>query len=145
MPWHDPIVMIPGRDQRWRVTGARFYVLKRRILDQVCKPVRRVRGSVIRLPCPANRKLMEPQHIKNAHLRDGRAKQIRPLRKNRSNQEPAIRPTSDRDFMRIGIFLSNQRFGSRDEIVEHILFLFLDTGIVPFAAVLSAAAQIWES
>src|SRR3984957_440431 len=63
--WHHSIVMISRGHQSRRITRSAFYVLQRRILDQVPKPVRGVRRSIIGFPCPSDGKFLEPQHIEN--------------------------------------------------------------------------------
>jgi putative ABC transport system permease protein len=86
----DAVVMIRGRDERGRVLGPRADVVKRRVgpkrlelLDVVARPV-------VSDPVPPDREFVEPEHVHHSDLRDGDAKQFRPLIHHRANQQTAV-------------------------------------------------------
>src|SRR3989442_940448 len=67
--------------------------------------------------------------------------QLGTLRDRRADEQPAVRPTADREPHGRGVALLDQVLRRRDEVVEHVLLLLVHARLVPLLAVLAAAPQ----
>src|SRR6266576_5512193 len=88
--WKNPVVMVAGGDQRRWITFSLHDILKWRVFDQIPESGSCVRGSIVRLPCPANRKLLKPEHIKHTDLRSRSSKELRMLSENGADQQSTV-------------------------------------------------------
>ena len=91
---------------------------------------------------PANRELLEAQHVHDAHLRDPDAKELRALIHHGADEQPAVRSALDRQLRRRRVLLRDQPLGSRDEVVEYVLLACLHALLMPRFSILAAAAQV---
>src|SRR5215510_4732570 len=135
------VVVVGGGDQRRRVFRL-FDVVQRRVRVKRLELLGFVRRSVIGDPVPADGELVEAQHVHHAHGRQRNFEKLGPLVQHRADQQPAVRPDLNRQFLRRRVFVGDQPFGGGDEIVEDVLFFQLHPGLVPLLAVFAAAAQV---
>ncbi len=92
-----PVVMVSRQNQRRRVTHALPYVMQRRVLVNRGKLSRILRRrTILLLPRPPDRELVETQHIHHPDMRHNRPKKVRPLQLAGRHQQPPIAPTGDR-------------------------------------------------
>jgi len=73
---------------------------------------------------------------------EARTEQVRPLRERRADQQAAVAASEDRQPLGVRVVLADQVFRRGDEVVEHICLRRFGAGLVPFLAVLAAAAQV---
>ena len=75
----NAVIVIGGRNERGRILRARFDVVERRILVDGREFLRVIGRAVIRGPGPADRELLEAQHVHHADRGQRRAPKIGPL------------------------------------------------------------------
>ena len=85
---------------------------------------------------------MVAQHVHDTDLRDGHAEQVGPLRHAGADEQSAVGAAHDGQLLLRRVSLSDEMFGSADEVVEHVLLLHLRTCQMPFLAILAAPSQI---
>ena len=113
-----------------------------RIGVQPAKSVGIFRRAVFRNPQPGDQKLVIADHVQQRHLADDGPEQVRPLRQSGPHEQTAVGPALDGQVVRIGVSLSDEPLGRSEKIVEDILLVAEHARLVPFLAVLAAAAQI---
>src|SRR5687767_8343405 len=116
--------------------------MQRRVSIKRLKLLRIVTGTIVCNPVPTNGELMEPQHVHYSHLRNGYFEKLRPLVHDRAYKQTTIRSTLNGKFIGGSVFVCDEIFGSRDEIVKNILLLQLGPSLVPFLAILTTASHI---
>ena len=85
---------------------------------------------------------MVAQHVHHADGREADGVEVRTLHLAGADQQTAVRTAADRQLVRRGVFLGDEVFGRRDEVVEDVLLVFQHAGLVPRLAVLRTAAQV---
>src|SRR5436853_302850 len=136
------ICEIGGGDQRGRVAGARPDVVQRRILVEIGELRRAVRRAVVRHPRPADRELVEPQHVHDPHGGQSRAEQLRALRHGGAHEQAAVGPAGDGELGGRRVALGDQVLRRGDEVVEHVLLLLVHAALMPLLTVFPTAAQV---
>ncbi len=134
--------MVASRDERGGINRAGFEVVIRRIGAERLEFVRLVGRAVIRRPRPAAGELGKAEHVHDAHGRQRRAEQFRPLSHARADEQAAVAAARDGELAGLGVMIRDQPLRRGDEIVEHVLFFQYRAGLVPLLAVFAAAAQV---
>src|ERR1039457_3765577 len=88
---------------------------------------------------------MVPKHIHHAYLGNAYLEKIGSLRHAGTDQQASVGTAHNGKVLRRCIFFADQELCGSNEIVEHMLFLFLDAGFVPFCAILPATANVSHS
>src|SRR3954463_12164778 len=100
MTWDHAVVVVAGRDERRRISDTGPDVVERRVRVQGPELITFVRGSVIAGPCPADRELVEPEHVHHADFGECGAEELRMLRHRRADEQSSIRAAADPDALR---------------------------------------------
>src|SRR5207247_5588475 len=103
---------------------------------------RAVRRAELGDPGPADRELVEPQHVHDADRRQGRAEQLGALRDCRAYQQAPVRAAPDRELRRRRITLRDEILRGGHEIVEYVLLLLVHSRRVPRFPGLTASPQV---
>ena len=136
--------MVGGSDQCCRIFRARFQVVQWRVAFEVFKHLFAVFAcAVIACPVPADSEFMVAEHIHHTYLRDRYTEQVGTLCHAGTYQQTTVGTSYNGDFIFIRIFLVDQIFGSRDEIIEYVLFLHFSSGYVPVFTVFTTTAQVY--
>ena len=139
---HDPVIVVRRRHQRRRVGDAVLDRMEGRVAIEVAEVLLAVARSVLDRPSPADRELVEAEHIHDAHGRQRDLEQVGTLGHGRADQQAAVRAAGDGDLVGRGVFLPDEVFGRGDEVVEDVLFIEKHPGFVPGFAVLAAAPEV---
>ena len=135
--------MVGSGYQSCRIFCARFQVVQWRVTSEVFEHLLAVfTGAVIAGPVPADGKLVVAEHIHHTYLRDGYTEEVGTLRHTGAYQQTAVGTADNRYLVFIGVFLADEIFSGRDEVVEHVLFLHFGSGYVPVLTVFAAATQV---
>ena len=120
---HDTVVVVGGGDERGRVRRAGLDVVERRVGVERLELLRVVARAVVGNPVPADRELVEAEHVHDADLRDGDAEEVGALVDDRADQQAAVRPALGGEPGRRGVLVGDQPLGRGDEVVEDVLLL----------------------
>src|SRR5258706_211610 len=93
-------------------------------------------------PGPADRKLVEAEHIHPPNRRQRSAVQIRPLRETGANQQAAVAAAGDGELRGGRIFVLDEPLGRADKIIKHILLFELHSRLMPILTVFAAAPEV---
>src|SRR5215813_15274610 len=91
--------MIGGSYQGGRVLDSSPNVMDRRVPIQRLELLLVIARTIIRNPCRSDRELMEPEHVQHARLCDCRPEQLRTLINHCADQQSAIRPSLNSQFL----------------------------------------------
>src|SRR5690606_581284 len=98
--------------------------------------------AVFRGPSETSSELLEAQHVQHAHGGEGHSAEVGALCDHGTYQEATVTTTLNGQMRLVGPLLGHKVFRSSNEVVVHILFLFLHAGLVPLFAVFATAAQV---
>ena len=116
--------------------------MERRISEQILEHLFGIFArSVVDSPRPADREFVIAEHVENADLRDRGGEKVGPLRERRADEQTAVRAAVDRERLFRRVAFLNKEFRRGNEVVKDVLLLQFRARLVPFFAVLSAAAQ----
>src|ERR1051325_9647026 len=101
-----------------------------------------VARAVVRNPRPADRELVEPEHIHHAYRREGDAEQIGALVRDRADEQSSVGPSLDRQLRGRGVPFGNQVLGCRDKVVKHVLLMEPHPPLIPLLAILPPSPQL---
>ena len=90
MAWDDTIVVIRGRDECGRIPDASRHVVHRRVLVQIGKVLRVLRGTVFGRSHRASREPVKPQHVQHSDGREGDGEQVGALFHHRADEQPTV-------------------------------------------------------
>ena len=139
---HDAVVVVGRRHERRGVFHTLADVVQRRIFINVVELLLVFARSVLHGPAPADREFVVAEHVHHAHGGQADGIEVGTLHLAGSDQQTAVRTAADRQLVRRGVFLGDEVFGRRDEVVENVLLVFEHARLVPRFAVLRAAAQV---
>ncbi len=84
----------------------------------------------------------DAEHVKDAHVGDDGACELRILCEERAHEEAAIAAALDGKFFGTCVASLDEVVGACGEIIEHVLFVSEISGEVPLFAVLASAAEV---
>ena len=84
---------------------------------------------------------MEAEHVHDADCGKAGAEEVGSLGHAGSDEKSSIRAAGDGEFFLGGVFFTDEKFTSGDEIIEDILFFELHAGLVPFLTVFATATE----
>src|SRR5690348_3685337 len=99
-----------------------------------------VGGAVFRYPEWGDQKPMVAHHIQQRHGTDHGLKESRPLCQGCADEQSPIAATYDRQRSRLSPPIRDEPLRCRDEVIKDVLLALQHTGLVPFLAILTAAA-----
>jgi len=137
----DAVIVIGGDDHGGGIIGG-LKVVVGGVAVEVEKVFFLVGLSVFGLPGPADGEFVKAEHVHDANGRKGGSEEFRSLNHAGSDKETSIRASGDGELWGGGVFLSDEVFGTADEVIEDILFFKEHAGFVPFLAVFAAATEI---
>ena len=116
-----------------------------RVGPEPAELLRIVGGAVLRNPQPGDQKPVVAQHVQQRNLNQHRAEQLGPLGERRAHEKPAVGASGRRQALGPGVPLADQPLGGADEVVEAVLLVCQDSGLMPALTILSAAPDVGNS
>mmetsp|Transcript_36311 Transcript_36311/g.90598 ORF Transcript_36311/g.90598 Transcript_36311/m.90598 type:complete len:291 (-) Transcript_36311:1394-2266(-) len=141
---HNAVIVVCGGEEHRRVGFAALDVVIGRVFLDYFKVSGIVWGAVVRGPEMADCELVEAQHVQQTHLAQHPCEELWSLIGHSCDEKAPIRSAADAQLFRAGVFVLDEPFGARDEIVERVLLLALAAARVPVAPVFSTPPDVCD-
>src|SRR5258708_6605005 len=142
MHWVDSVVAVGAeKEYAWVFRPLRPVVIGR-VSKERREIIRVVGGAILVDPRLSAAEEVVADHVEKRHAAERHAKELRPLRDGRADEQPAVRSAECREPVGAREALLEELLGDRKIVVEDVLLLVAHASAVPLFAVLAAPAQV---